>query len=536
MKAIIYTRVSTTEQADEGGSLASQERICRSFANRSGYEVAKVFEERGVSAKTAERPRLQEMKEYCAEHCGDVDALLIYKVDRLARNARDYTALREYFNGLDIEIISVTEPFKNDPAGRFMENMLAIAAQFENEQRAERCKGGMVEAVKEGRWVWLAPFGYRNTRVNGKKNIAPENNLLRVELLREAWSLIDCGHTVSDALRIVTAKGLVGVSGSPLSFAVFSKMFRKKVYMGVIETDLVPYDVKSDSIVPIVDEDLWWRVYDRLEGRKVNPSKYCMINPLYPLRGLLRCPEGHRMTGSAPTGSSGKRYPKYHCPRCKGKHASYDVAKVDAEFKDYADALSFDTSFSDALAEAVRLNYEEETVLTDKRRKSLERELGELEDYDMEVVRKNLRGKIPDDSMQRMLEANDRRRAEINEELRELAQDAPISDTVIEYGLNALSHLGGTWVTIENIAVRQRFQEWIFPEGVTYDGKTFGTPRLPRCLQINRGDNPPDVPVVELMRKTANSTSTATRAAIQLDTCIVRVSKNWFVVVGTCQK
>ena len=133
------------------------------------------------------------------------------------------------------------------------------------------------------------------------------------------------------------------------------------------------------------------------------------------------------------------------------------MAKVDAEFKDYADALSFDTSFSDALAEAVRLNYEEETVLTDKRRKSLERELGELEDYDMEVVRKNLRGKIPDDSMQRMLEANDRRRAEINEELRELAQDAPISDTVIEYGLNALSHLGGTWVTIENIAVRQRF-------------------------------------------------------------------------------
>lgn len=42
--------------------------------------------------------------------------------------------------------------------------------------------------------------------------------------------------------------------------------------------------------------------------------------------------------------------------------------------------------------------------------------------------------------------------------------------------------------------------------------------------------------MVELMRKTANSTNTATRAAIQLDTCIVRVSKNWFVAVGTCQK
>ena len=46
----------------------------------------------------------------------------------------------------------------------------------------------------------------------------------------------------------------------------------------------------------------------------------------------------------------------------------------------------------------------------------------------------------------------------------------------------------------------------------------------------------PNSTLVELMRKTANSTSTANRAAIQLDTCIVRVSKNWFVVVGTCQK
>ena len=206
------------------------------------------------------------------------------------------------------------------------------------------------------------------------------------------------------------------------------------------------------------------------------------------------------MTGSAPTGSSGKRYPKYHCPRCKGKHASYDVSKVDAEFRDYADTLSFDPAFADALAEAVRLNYEEETVLTDKRRKSLEKELDELEACDMEVVRKNLRGKIPDSSMQRMLEANDRRRDEINEELRELTQDVPISDAVIEYGLDALSHLGGTWEAIENITVRQRFQEWVFPEGVTFDGKTFGTPRLPRCLQINRGDYPPDVPLVEARR------------------------------------
>lgn len=56
-----------------------------------------------------------------------------------------------------------------------------------------------------------------------------------------------------------------------------------------------------------------------------------------------------------------------------------------------------------------------------------------------------------------------------------------------------------------------------------------------RALILHELDNSSS-PFLELMRKTANSTSTANRAAIQLDTCIVRVSKNWFVVVGTCQK
>ena len=106
-------------------------------------------------------------------------------------------------------------------------------------------------------------------------------------------------------------------------------------------------------------------------------------------------------------------------------------------------------------------------------------------------MRKNLRGKIPDDSMQRMLEANDRRRAEINEELRELAQDAPISDTVIEYGLNALSHLGGTWVTIENIAVRQSIPRVDFSGRCDLRWQNFWNSTFARCLQINRGIIPP---------------------------------------------
>lgn len=87
-----------------------------------------------------------------------------------------------------------------------------------------------------------------------------------------------------------------------------------------------------------------------------------------------------------------------------------------------------------------------------------------------------------------------------------------------------------------------------FVRFVEIDGKTLNVyfafdrygddfrPKQKKAEPCPEGHSSTNSLVVELMRKTANSTSTANRAAIQLDTCIVRVSKNWFVVVGTCQK
>ena len=80
-------------------------------------------------------------------------------------------------------------------------------------------------------------------------------------------------------------------------------------------------------------------------------------------------------------------------------------------------------------------------------------------------------------------------------------------------------------------AMRQRLEE----EGVRFSPGSSRPALIAIKKQVGAVSYLPDQ-LVELMRKTANSTSTANRAAIQLDTCIVRVSKNWFVVVGTCQK
>ncbi len=173
MKNVLaYIRVSTKTQADMGTSLSVQEQICQDFADRNGYKIIHIFSDQGESAKTANRPELIKMMDYCKKHKKEISAIIIYKVDRFARRSSDYLNLRPYFRSLDINVISATEPFEDNPIGRLMESNLASWAQFDNEIRAERSITEMIKAIHEGRWPWQARIGYINSIYDGKKNIA----------------------------------------------------------------------------------------------------------------------------------------------------------------------------------------------------------------------------------------------------------------------------------------------------------------------------------------------------------------------------
>src|ERR1700722_19901398 len=109
-KAIIYLRVSTEEQVDNF-SLDTQERICNQEAERKGLQIIKVFREEGKSAKTiVGRPVFLELLEYCRKNKKNIDALIVYRLDRVSRQLQDYLAIRKKLTECDIMIISASEP------------------------------------------------------------------------------------------------------------------------------------------------------------------------------------------------------------------------------------------------------------------------------------------------------------------------------------------------------------------------------------------------------------------------------------------
>src|SRR6185437_7022119 len=155
MNAVIYCRVSSKEQV-EGTSLESQEIACKEYAARHQLVVSRVFVERGESAKFADRTQLLEVLDFCGNRENRIEQLLVWKVDRLARNVADHFNIKAALLKIGVQVVSVTEPIDAKPEGRLLETILAGFAQFDNDIRATRTLQGMRRKIQEGLYPWKA--------------------------------------------------------------------------------------------------------------------------------------------------------------------------------------------------------------------------------------------------------------------------------------------------------------------------------------------------------------------------------------------
>ena len=219
--AIIYTRVSTKEQAEGGYSLSNQDKECKKFAIDNKFSILKVYEERGESAKTTDRTELQHLMRYCTQNKKEIDALIIWKFDRLARNMKDFYFLNNYFNSLNIKVLSATEVNGESATEKLTRNMLGAFAQFENDQKSERVTAGMKQAFLTGHWLWRAPIGY--IMKNG--NIEPDPKT--AHHVKKIFKLFSTGmYEQTQLIKIIEADGI------KINTNRMCRLLRNPLYMG----------------------------------------------------------------------------------------------------------------------------------------------------------------------------------------------------------------------------------------------------------------------------------------------------------------
>src|SRR5450432_1048834 len=160
MRAIGYMRVSTDKQADRGVSLDAQTEKIRAMALVHDAELIEIIVEAGESAKSLNRPGMQRL--LALIDSGEVQTVIVAKLDRLTRSVKDLCELLERFERRGVALISVAESLDTgSAAGRLVLNIMTSVSQWEREAIGERTRDAMRHKRSQGQCVGNIEFGYR---------------------------------------------------------------------------------------------------------------------------------------------------------------------------------------------------------------------------------------------------------------------------------------------------------------------------------------------------------------------------------------
>ena len=457
---------------EEGNSLATQERICREYAHKNGYEVAEVFIEKGESAKTADRTELRKMRFYCADKKNAIQALIINRVDRLSRNVYDYGSIKISLQKTGVEIKSTSENLEDTPTGRFLENILANVAQLDNENRADKCSNGMKDAVRDGRYVWKAPLGYRNVRVNGKATIAPDE---MASLVKESFEMISRGINSPDETRTtMIGRGLLLNGIKPPCKAYFHQMLHNPIYAGIMNQF---GEKNKGTFEPIISEELFYKVHQVLKNKGKKSYKYKKDNNDFPLRRFVFNSEGKKLTGSWSAGRSAK----YAFYRFASSGKSYGKDEFEDKFKNYIDERGITPKILKILKEEAKRELDVATASGKKDFSKIERRIKELEGQQSALIEKNLKGVISDDLLKRQLDSIDKEMMDNKAAMASKEDDESNIDVegLFSFAEEYLHRPSTAWIKAKTDVERRIKLQWFqFPDGITFDGKEFGTAEM----------------------------------------------------------
>lgn len=233
---IVYARVSTEEQAEEGYSIEGQAERATAYAAARGWRNVLVITDPGLSGKNMNRPALQHALRLIER--GQVAHFIVWRLDRLSRNVGDLHWLAQHFDTHQVVLHSVTEAIDlSSPTGRMFYNILGTFAQFFREQLAENVRLGQNQARRQGRWIGKPPRGY--DVVDG--HLHPNTD---AALVRRAFQLR------ADSASYTAIARQTGIPHGTLC----GVMFKSRVYLGhaPCQGDWIP-----DAHPPLVTMEEW---------------------------------------------------------------------------------------------------------------------------------------------------------------------------------------------------------------------------------------------------------------------------------------
>ena len=247
LRAALYTRVSTEEQAQEGFSLDAQMSRLEDYCVSMGWEIAGRYREEGHSGRSDKRPEYRRMM----SEKDKWDVVLVLKMDRIHRNSVNFTKMMDDLGKNGKGFCSINENFDTNTAmGRFALDLVQRIAQFESEQIGERVKAGMQQKALFGKGILGSPNPYGYDIRQGKLTVNDDEKYA----VRAIYKMCSSGYSVSTVTKYLNDALIPAKKGGKWNRQEIEKILHNPIYAGYVKWDNI---IRQGEHSAIIDKDLY---------------------------------------------------------------------------------------------------------------------------------------------------------------------------------------------------------------------------------------------------------------------------------------
>ena len=319
-KAVIYARFSSHSQTEQ--SIEGQLRECYDFAKRSDITVVGEYIDRALTGTSDKRPQFLKMIDDSKKK--NFEYILVYQLDRFARNRYDSANYKAKLKKNGVRVLSAKENITEDASGILVEGMLESMAEYYSAELSQKVKRGIKESLIKGNFIGgHGLLGYDT--IDKKWTINP----LEAAVVKDIFTRYRSGEKAKDIINRLNASGIKTKCGKKFTMSQFARIIRNEKYTGIVRTDNKVY---TNVIPPIVDEKPFKECNLIMDSHKHKQRKNYDEQP-YILSGKLFCGYcGSAITAETGTSKTGKVYHYYKCYGKKMKTTDCHKKPISQEF------------------------------------------------------------------------------------------------------------------------------------------------------------------------------------------------------------
>ncbi|MBR6385573.1 MAG: recombinase family protein [Ruminococcus sp.] len=306
-KCVFYGRYSSVMQNEQ--SIEGQLHVCRQYAEQNGIEIVGEYIDRAVSGTTDKRPEFQRMINDSEK--GIFDCIIVYKLDRFARNRYYSTLYKKKLRDNGVQLISATEQFTDTPEGILMEAVIEGFDEFYSAELGRKLQRGREMSFRKGKFVGrMPPYGYKLT--DGRLAV----DELTAPIVREIFERYANGEKQAQIVTDLNNRHIRNSTGNKWIKGNLSYMFKNKIYKGIYTHGKIPLEMPCPAII---SEELFEKV-QKEKANSIHRARESKTGYDYILTGHTTCAK----CGAAVCGVS-MAHGKYHYYQCH-KHCGHRLS------------------------------------------------------------------------------------------------------------------------------------------------------------------------------------------------------------------